>query len=167
MADILHLLKIHAPRKQIYEAIATVEGVRNWFSRDADFDPRVGGSGEIRFANGQRITRVKIEELKPAERVVWKVLSAAMPAWADTRVEFEIGAEDDGTMLRFAHRGFNETDDFFAMSATAWANFLISLKQYVETDEGTPHPDDPLSRSPVRSKAGASGNAVTTMRMEE
>ncbi|HVU81389.1 MAG TPA: SRPBCC domain-containing protein [Rhodanobacteraceae bacterium] len=148
MADVLHLLMIHAPRERIYEAIATAEGVRNWFSRDADLEPTVGGSGEIRFANGQRITRVKIEQLEPAERVVWKVVSAAMPTWADTRVEFRMAAADGGTMLRFAHRGFGEADDFFAMSATAWANFLISLKLYAEIGEGTPHPDDPLSRSP-------------------
>ena len=148
MPDVLHLLMIHAPRERVYEAIATADGVRNWFSRDADLEPRVGGSGEIRFANGQRITRVEIEELEPAGRIVWKVVSAAMPTWADTRIEFRMAAADDGTMLRFAHRGFDDTDDFFAMSATARANFLISLKQYAETGEGTPHPDDPLSRSP-------------------
>lgn len=148
MADVLHLLEIHAPRERIYEAIATLEGVRNWFSRDADFEPGIGGSGEIRFANGQRVIRVETGELAPAERIVWKVLSAAMPAWADTRVEFRMDASDGGTMLHFAHRGFGEMDDFFAMSATAWANFLLSLKQYAETGEGTPHPDDPLSRSP-------------------
>ena len=148
MPDVLHLLMIHAPRERVYEAIATADGVRNWFSRDADLEPRVGGSGEIRFANGQRITNVEIEELEPAGRIVWKVVSAAMPTWADTRIEFRMAAADDGTMLRFAHRGFDDTDDFFAMSATARANFLISLKQYAETGEGTPHPDDPLSRSP-------------------
>ena len=81
MADVLHLLMIHAPRERIYEAITTVEGIRNWFSRDADLEPSVGGSGEIRFANGQRVIRMKIEELRPAERVVWNVISAAMPAW--------------------------------------------------------------------------------------
>ena len=148
MPDVLHLLMTHAPRERVYEAIATAEGVRNWFSRDADLESTVGGSGEIRFANGQRITRIKIEQLEPAERVVWKVVSAAMPTWADTHIEFRMAAADDGTMLRFAHRGFADTDDFFAMSATAWANFLISLKLYAETGEGTTHPDDPLSRSP-------------------
>jgi uncharacterized protein YndB with AHSA1/START domain len=148
MPDVLHLLMIHARRERIYEAITTVEGIRNWFSRDADLEPRVGGIGEIRFADGQRVIRMKIEELRPAERVVWNVISAAMPAWADTRVEFGMDAAEDGTMLRFAQRGFTDTDDFFAMSATAWANFLLSLKQYAETGEGTPHPDDPLSRSP-------------------
>lgn len=148
MADILHLLQIQAPREAVYQALATAEGVRNWLSRDADFAAEVGGSGEIRFANGQRVIKMEIEELKPASRVAWKVLSAAMPNWTNTRVEFEIDAGDDGTLLRFAHRDFPGADDFFAMSATAWACFLISLKQYAETGKGMPHPDDPLSRAP-------------------
>lgn len=148
MADILHLLQIQAPPEAVYQAIATIDGVRNWFSRDADFHSKVGGSGEIRFADGQRVIKMEIEELKPIGRVAWRVLSAAMPNWANTRVEFEIGAGDDGTLLHFAHRGFPGADDFFAMSATAWAGFLISLKQYAETGKGMPHPDDPLSRAP-------------------
>lgn len=148
MTDILHLLSIHAPREAVYEAIATVAGIRNWFSRDADLETRVGGSGEIRFAEGRRITRIEIGALEPPARVAWKVLSAPMPTWPDTTVEFEMQADDAGTTLHFAQRGFAQADDFFAMSATAWGCFLVSLKQYVETGQGTPHPDDPLSRTP-------------------
>ncbi|HEX5353952.1 MAG TPA: SRPBCC domain-containing protein [Rhodanobacteraceae bacterium] len=148
MTDILHLIPIHASRDNVYRAIATAEGIRNWFSRDADLDTGIGGSGEIRFANRQRVIRMKIDELAANGRVVWGVLSAAMPTWSNTRIEFEMSTEGDGTMLHFAHRGFAQSDDFFAMSATAWGGFLLSLKQYVETGQGTPHPDDALSRAP-------------------
>lgn len=148
MADILHLLKIDSPPEAVYRAIATAEGVRSWFSRDADLDSKVGGRGEIRFADGKRITRIGIEELAPPARVIWDVLSAPMPTWPGTRIEFQLRAEEAGTMLHFAHRGFEQADDFFAMSATAWGCFLISLKQYLESGRGTPHPDDALSRAP-------------------
>lgn len=147
MAEILHLIKINAPREQVYQAITTAEGVRNWWTRDADLDSKVGGGGEFRFAGGTRITKVRIEELKSPSRVVWKPLAAPIPTWPDTKIEFELNAEEDnGTTLRFAQRGFKQTDDLFAMVATAWAAFLISLKQYLETGKGTPHPDDALSR---------------------
>lgn len=148
MVDILHLFQIHAPREAIYQAIATTDGIRDWFSRDADLDPRVGGSGEIRFAGRTRIIRIDTEKLEPPARIVWKVLSAAMPTWANTSVEFKLNADDTGTMLHFSQRGFQQADDFFAMSTTAWASFLFSLKQYLETGKGTPHPDDLLSRAP-------------------
>lgn len=147
MADILHLLQIHAPREKVHAAIATVDGIRDWFSRDADLDSRAGGSGEIRFAERTRVIKLEVEELEPPARIVWKVLSAAMPTWANTNVEFKLDADGAGTLLHFAQRGFLEVDDFFAMSATAWASFLFSLKQYLETGQGMPHPDDILSRS--------------------
>lgn len=148
MADILHLLQIHAPRENVYAAIATIEGVRNWFSRDADLDSRVGGSGEIRFAGRTRIIKLEVVKLEPPASIVWRILSAAMPTWANTRVEFKLSVDGAGTLLHLAQRGFREIDDFFAMSATAWASFLFSLKQYLETGRGTPHPDDILSRGP-------------------
>ncbi|HET7922900.1 MAG TPA: SRPBCC domain-containing protein [Gammaproteobacteria bacterium] len=146
MADILHLIKIRAPREKVYQALTTAEGVRNWWTRDTDLDSKVGGKGEFRFAKGTRVTTVSIEELKPASRVVWKAISAPIPTWADTRIEFELHAEGDATLLAFAHRGFPEADDMFAYSNTAWAQFILSLHEYLETGKGTPHPDDPISR---------------------
>lgn len=148
MADILHLLPIHAPREKVYAAITTAGSIREWFSRDAALDSRVGGNGEIRFAERTRIIKLEVEELEPPARITWRILSAAMPTWANTRVEFKLGEDGAGAMLHFAQRGFQATDDFFAMSTTAWASFLFSLKQYLETGTGTPHPDDILSRSP-------------------
>ncbi|MGH7745669.1 MAG: SRPBCC family protein [Gammaproteobacteria bacterium] len=147
MADILHLIKIRAPRERVYQALATVEGVRAWWTRDADLDAKVGGSGEFRFAGGKRITKVRIEELKPPSRVVWKAISAPIATWADSSINFDLQADDDGTTLRFAQRGIQQADDQFAMSTTAWGSFLLSLKEYLETGRGTPHPDDPLSRA--------------------
>lgn len=148
MADVLHLLPIHAPREMAYRAITTATGIREWLSRDADVDPVLGGGGEIRFAERTRIIKMEIAELVPATRVTWKVLSAAMPAWSGTEIAFGLSEENGCTMLRFAQRGFPQADDSLAMSATAWGCFLLSLKQYLETGHGTPHPDDALSRTP-------------------
>jgi uncharacterized protein YndB with AHSA1/START domain len=146
MADILHFIKIRAPREKVYQALTTADGIRHWWTRDADLDSKVGGAGEFRFYEGARITKVRIEKLEPSVRVVWKALSAPIPTWPDTKIEFELSAEDDGTTLHFAHRGIKQADDMFAMSTTAWGYFLVSLKEYLETGKGTPHPDDVFSR---------------------
>lgn len=146
MPDILHLIKIRAPHEKVYQALTTVEGIRGWWTREADLDAKVGGKGEFRFAQGARVTTAKVKELTPSARVVWEVLSAPIPTWAGTAIRFELRAEDDGTLLSFAHCGFKRADDPFAYSATAWGSFLVSLKLYLETGKGTPHPSDPLSR---------------------
>lgn len=152
MADILHLIRIQAPPEAVYQALTTPTGVRRWWTRDADLDTVVGGAGEFRFAGGKRVTRVRIEELAPAARVVWRVVSAPIATWAETPIEFELATEAGGTTLRFAHRGFDRPDDAFAISTTAWGSFLISLKELLETGTGMPHPDDVLSR-PARDMA--------------
>lgn len=36
MPDIMHLFKFAVPREQAYQAIATADGVRKWWTSDAD-----------------------------------------------------------------------------------------------------------------------------------
>lgn len=151
MADILHLLRINVPREQVYRAIARAEGVRQWWTRDADLDDQVGGCGEFRFHAGGRVTKVRVEKLEPPARVVWQALAAPISTWAGSSIEFDMRADGDGTLLHFAQRGIHAADDMFAMSTTAWGYFLVSLKDYLETGKGTPHPDDVLSR-PAKKK---------------
>ena len=52
MPDILHRLTIHAPPERVFEALTTAEGIRNWWTRDADLDARIGGAGEFCFYGG-------------------------------------------------------------------------------------------------------------------
>jgi len=83
MPDILYLVKIEASPERVYDAIATAEGVRNWWTREADLDSEIGGMGEFRFYDGKSVTKVRIEDLKPFERVSWKTISANAPGgWA-------------------------------------------------------------------------------------
>ncbi len=49
MPDIMHTLKIKTSPDQVYRAIATAEGIRDWWTRDAALDPKVGGAGEFGF----------------------------------------------------------------------------------------------------------------------
>lgn len=52
MADIMHLLRIRAAPERVYTALATPEGVRSWWTPEADLDLHVGGVGEFRFHGG-------------------------------------------------------------------------------------------------------------------
>jgi hypothetical protein len=58
-----------------------------------------------------------------------------------TEITFDLRATGDETVLSFAHRGFKHADDGYALVNTGWAYYLVSLRQYVETGEGWPHPD--------------------------
>src|SRR5882672_2615320 len=65
MHDIMHLIKIHATSERVYEAITTADGIRQWWTRDAALEPKVGAAGEFGF-NGKRfVAKVTVEELNP------------------------------------------------------------------------------------------------------
>jgi uncharacterized protein YndB with AHSA1/START domain len=147
MPDILHLVRIRANPERVYEALTTTAGVRGWWTRDADLDATVGGSGTFRFYGGHGVTIVRLDELVPARRVAWSVQSANAPGdWTGTTIAFDLRAEDDVTVLAFAHRGFAQPSEGYAQVNTGWAYFLVSLRQYVETGSGGPHPDIDFSR---------------------
>ncbi|MBV8750595.1 MAG: SRPBCC domain-containing protein [Candidatus Eremiobacteraeota bacterium] len=146
MADIMHLLTIDAPPERVYEALTTSDGIRSWWTRDADVDDHVGGIGEFRFYGGAAVTRVSIDELRPPARVVWTAQTARIAPWAGTTITFELRPEHGQTVVTFAQRGFAQADDLYAIWTTGWGYYLVSLKQYLEFGEGAPHPDVEFGR---------------------
>ena len=141
MPDILHLLTIRAPRERVYAALATADGIRSWWTRDATLEARLGGTGRFGFHDRRTVTTVRIAALEPPGRVDWETVASTLPAWPGTRLSFELRPAADGTFLAFAHRGFAAADDIFARFSTGWACYLLSLRDYLETGTGAPHPE--------------------------
>jgi uncharacterized protein YndB with AHSA1/START domain len=144
--DIMHFIKNHASPERVYQELTTSEGVRNWWTRDADVDSKVGGTGEFRFRQGKSVTKVRVDELEPSVRVGWTVISSYHPEWIGTTITFDLRAEENGAALSFAHRGFARADEVFALTTTGWGYYLISLQQYLEMGEGAPGPDIDFAR---------------------
>ena len=139
MPDIMHLIRIHASPARVHEAITTAEGIRQWWTRDATIKQEVGATGEFGF-NGKRfVVKITVEELAPNHRVRWKVANSA---WPGSDIEFNLKPEGSDTILLFAHRGFPRADEGFASATTRWGFYLLSLKRYLQTGDGTPNPDD-------------------------
>jgi uncharacterized protein YndB with AHSA1/START domain len=139
MADIMHQLKIHASPERVYAAITTEDGIRQWWTRDATIEPRIGAAGEFGFFGRRFVAKVTVEELDPLTRARWKVANAA---WPGDEIEFNLKTDGDGTTLLFAHRGFPRADERFASATTRWGFYLLSLKRYLQTGVGSPNPDD-------------------------
>jgi len=139
MPDIMHSLKIHASPDRVYQAIATAEGIRNWWTRDAALDSAVGGAGEFGFYGRRFVAKVAVDALEPPARVAWRVTNGA---WPGDVIAFDVKPEAEHTRLAFAHRGFAEADQRYASATTRWGAYLLSLKSYLETGKGSPNPDD-------------------------
>lgn len=145
MVDIIHRVGIKAPVSEVYDAVATAEGVAGWWTRDTTGSARVGEQLKVRFRrkDGTEIggMDVEITRLEPDREVRWRVVEGP-PEWVGTDVTFELTQDGDTTVLLFGHRNWREAVEFTAHCSTKWAVFLLSLRELVETGAGRPSPDD-------------------------
>ncbi len=145
MVDIIHRVGIKAPVSQVYAALSTIEGVAGWWTRETTGRSKPGGTIEFSFSTpaGERIGGFGMEvmALEPEKKVHWRVRSGP-DEWIGTDVVFDLGREDDYTIVHFGHRNWREGAEFAAHCTTKWATFLLSLRDLVETGKGRPAPDD-------------------------
>lgn len=144
MVDIIHRIGIRAPAADVYSALATVEGVAGWWTRETTGESAVGGTITVCFRDHDvEKGRMELEvvELSPAREVKWRV-TAGPPEWIGTDVTFSLTREDDCTVVLFGHRNWREAVEFTAHCSMKWATFLLSLREFVEKGEGRPAPDD-------------------------
>ena len=139
MADIMHQLRIHAPPSRVFQAITTAEEIRNWWTRDATIEPKVGAKGEFGFYGRRLIAEIEVAELQPPFSVKWRVTNRA---WHGKDIEFGLSADGNDPVLTFAHRGFQQADDGYASATTRWGYYLVSLKRHIEGRRGNPNPED-------------------------
>lgn len=140
MVDIVHDLTIRAPVETVYRAVTEQEGLAGWWTRETVASPREGSIAEFKF--GVRYNnKMKITELKPNRRVAWECLEGDAE-WVGTRFTFDLEGHKDGAALRFGHRDWRESTDFFKRCSENWVHYLCSLKKYCETGTGDPfHPE--------------------------
>ena len=144
MLDILHRVGIKAPVDKVYQALATRDGLANWWTTDTQGDSNVGGALKFLFHKDGKLLGgfdMKVTELKSGKRVLWDVVNG--PAeWIGTKISFELKQEGDYSIVIFKHQRWKEPGEFMHHCSTKWAIFLMSLKELVETGKGKPNPVD-------------------------
>ncbi|MFJ2239027.1 SRPBCC domain-containing protein [Streptomyces sp. NPDC087859] len=140
MVDILHRIGAVAPLDDVYQALATPEGLAGWWTTDTTGKSEVGGRLAFRFGDVGGFD-MEILELDPAGHVRWRVTDG--PAeWIGTEIDWTLSRTDEYTIVLFKHEGWREPVEFMHHCSTKWALFLMSLKEYAETGHGSPAPAD-------------------------
>ena len=140
MADILHKVGIKSSSPDdVYGALATVEGLSGWWTRDTRGESKVGCVMQFRFGTGG--FDMEVRELGPAKRVLWQVIDGP-EEWVGTKISFDLKQNDDWTIVLFKHEGWKEPVEFMHHCSTKWAVFLLSLKSRLETGKGAPWPNE-------------------------
>jgi len=139
MPGITRVTRVKATPERVFEAITTAQGISKWWTRDVQLDSAVGGVGEFAFFERKVVTKVRIDALQPPRRVAWTTLESNAPGgWRGTTIMFDLRADGGETVISFAHRGFKEANEGFERVTSGWAYYLESLKQFLETGQGTP-----------------------------
>jgi hypothetical protein len=138
MASILLRMPVDAEAKEIYEKVATSEGVNGWWSNHTDGPDGVGSTMKVAFPDAPITFDFEVTEEVPGERVAWRCL-AGPPEWTGTNVSFDVQTDAEGnTSVLFAHDGWTTTEESFPFIAYSWAQILPRLKKLAETGERDP-----------------------------
>ena len=142
MPDIRHRVVISAPLGSVYEAVATTDGISEWWTRDGVRGESSEGS-KLRFFFGQPepAAVMEVTRLDPDGHVHWNCVEGA-DEWVGTKLAFDLTQSGDETVVLFTHADWRDPSEFMAHCSARWAYFILSLKSLVETGKGTPFPDD-------------------------
>jgi uncharacterized protein YndB with AHSA1/START domain len=137
MATILLRVPLDAKPNDVYEALATSEGVNGWWSNHTEGPEGVGSSIKVAFPDAPMTFDFEVVEETAGERIAWRCL-AGPPEWIGTTISYDIQTKEGETSVLFAHSGWYTTDQSFPFIAYSWAQILPRLKKLAETGKSDP-----------------------------
>jgi uncharacterized protein YndB with AHSA1/START domain len=125
-------LFIAAAPERVYRALTNVDDLKRWFVTNAEVKLQPGGVFNLYWQ--QENVKGEVVESDPPHRLTftWD----ERPAHGITTCTIELTPEADGTLLRLAHTGFLEGDnwdDLYNGVNTGWTSELGNLKTWLET----------------------------------
>jgi uncharacterized protein YndB with AHSA1/START domain len=137
-----------------WQALATGEGLANWFPPTASVTPGPGGTMTFSWGPGEEWP-APIAHWEPHVRVgTVNDTPSADGRMVPLAVDFHLSAKGGAVTVRLVHSGFDESEswnDFIDGVTAGWAYFLFHLRFYLER-----HPD--ATRVMVRARPA--GNAT-------
>ena len=100
---------VPASSDEVWRAVTRADQVSAWFGADVELDPRPGGRGVFRWADGTH-RHVLVEEVEPGRKLAFRWLpfeqtaSGDIVAVASTRVEITLDEVAEGTRIRVVER---------------------------------------------------------------
>jgi len=143
MAAIVNEFTVEVTPQRVWGALTRPEEIACWWTDDLNVTPEVGTLAEFRFSQRTFIIQVEVAELDEGSKVRWISRKGPAPHWDGTNVIWQLEPVHNGTRVLFNHNGFAQADGRYELTRAWWEHFLVSLKSYLETGNGTP--GSPLS----------------------
>ena len=130
------------------EVFVAINDVRGWWGADIEGSTDSLGEFTYRHEDVHRC-RIRVTELVPGERVVWRVVdnffafTEDKTEWIGTEIHFDIDRWDDKTELVFTHHGLVADYECFDVCSNAWGFYVnTSLRGLIRTGQGLPNKKD-------------------------
>jgi uncharacterized protein YndB with AHSA1/START domain len=129
-------LIIRVPRERVFPAIASIDGLRRWWTTIVTGSADPGGALHFGFAGLDEQIVMRVDAVRPLSSVAWSCAAHSRDdEWTGSTVRF--GLADRGPQaceLDFRHSGIDR-----GLVADGWEHFLASLAAYAEHGTGNPY----------------------------
>ncbi len=138
--DYARTMTIAAPCGTVFDALATVDGPKGWWTTRVSGSAETGGSLRFVYPGVEGHALMHVDQAVRPNSVQWAcVENTILPDWVDTVIVFDLTeCSPDRCVLNFRHRGLTPALECFDLCQAGWNRFLPSLKAYAETGQGTP-----------------------------
>ncbi|HET8568651.1 MAG TPA: SRPBCC domain-containing protein [Candidatus Limnocylindria bacterium] len=128
---------IRASPEEVYDALATADGLDSWFTSGATVDPRPGGEITYRWVDWgpRRISTTAPGTVHEAVRPSRFVFERDSGDEHPTTVEFDLEARDGRTVLHLREHGFSSGDRGMRAAldeASGWGEAMTLVKFRIE-----------------------------------
>ncbi len=132
--------------KEVFDA---VNNVRGWWSENIEGGTDKLNAEYLYHYKDIHLCKMKITELIPDKKIVWKVLKNEFSftqdknEWVGNDIVFEISKLKNKTQLTFTQIGLTPAHECYNVCYDAWTGFITnSLKKLITTGKGLPTPKD-------------------------
>lgn len=128
------------------EVFKAINNVRGWWSESVDGNTDRLNEEFLYYYKDVHISKMKIVELVPGKKVVWRVLDNRFnftedkAEWTGNEIVFDILKKGDKTELQFTQVGLVPEYECYNVCRDAWTSYIQgSLKDLITTEKGKPN----------------------------
>lgn len=135
MANINFRFDVDTPPQRVLDALTTGEGIRSFWTADADVPAEVDETLKLGFSITPAPFDLRL--VRSDESGVTWMTETFPPHWVGTTIRWDVQQREGGATVAFLHEGFADDGDA-GSAAYTWGQIMVQLKRYVET--GKPDP---------------------------
>jgi hypothetical protein len=132
--NVLMQFDIDAEPDVVRHALETQDGIRAWWSTHTELN-----LDKLRVSFPDAPQAFEFDVRNDDAKLDW-VTGAFPPWWAGTTIRWVVEPNPDkpGTRLHFSHRDYDPDNPVIPIITPAWAQIILRLKGYAETDTRQP-----------------------------